>query len=33
LRDGAIAEAQNGVTGLMQAHSDCSERRPITATM
>jgi hypothetical protein len=33
LRDAGIAEAQNGVTGQMQAHSDRGERLPITATV
>jgi hypothetical protein len=33
LRDGGIAEAQDGVTSLMQAYSDRCERRPITATV
>jgi len=32
VRDGGIAEALDGVTSLMQAHGDRSERRPITAT-
>jgi hypothetical protein len=32
LRDGGITEALDGVTRLMQAHGDRSERRPVTAT-
>jgi hypothetical protein len=30
LCDGGIAKALDRVTGLMQAHGDRSERRPIT---
>jgi len=33
LRDGGVAETLDGVTGLMQAHGDRSERWPITATV
>jgi hypothetical protein len=32
LRDGGIAETLYGVTGVMQAHCDSCERRPIPAT-